>query len=96
MIDNVQLSYVRIAAKNIKPKETMKTTEKSNTETSSMDDERVLAEVNYNAMDTWLEPYIGMKLQVKKKGTTKVWFYMDYGNPKMEVHKIDRQIFNFC
>lgn len=51
----------------------------------------LLAEVNYSAVSTWLEPYIGFKFKIIKKGkkTTKVnW----WGTVKT----IGNNRFNFC
>ena len=41
--------------------------------------ETKFATVNYNAVGTWLEPYIGTSFKIIKKGVTKLWFEIDYG-----------------
>jgi len=52
----------------------------------------VFAVVNYNAVDTWLEPYIGSALKIIKKGVKVTWFEMNYG--KKVKRKIDSNCFN--
>jgi len=54
----------------------------------------VLAVVNYNAVDSWLEPYIGMRLNIIKRGIKVTWFEMDYG--KKVKRKFDSSCFNYC
>lgn len=48
---------------------------------------KITAKVNYGAIGTWLEPYIGFTFDVKKVGKTVIWFYMDNGKPKPDVEK---------
>lgn len=50
--------------------------------------EKLFAKVNYSAVDTWLEPYIGWEFEVKKVTRDNVYFYMDNGkgNPDLDVY----------
>lgn len=52
------------------------------------------AKVNYNAYDTWLEPYIGHEFKVKKHNKLSVWFWMDHGYSKDELHHYDAEYFD--
>jgi hypothetical protein len=54
----------------------------------------VLCEVNYNAYDTWLEPYIGWKFKVFRVTKRKVMFFMDGGNGKQLICSHHRHLFN--
>lgn len=56
--------------------------------------EPLLAVVNYNAVNTWLEPYIGHSFEIIKKGVKKTWFKIYYG--KLVVRKTDSSLFNYC
>jgi hypothetical protein len=38
------------------------------------------AKVNYNAIETWLEPYIGHEFEVYAKTKNYIWFWIDYGD----------------
>ena len=60
----------------------------------AMQYEPLLAVVNSSAIDTWLEPYIGHTFEIVKKGVKKVWFKINYG--KLEIRKIDSNLFNYC
>ncbi len=54
----------------------------------------VLCEVNYNAYDTWLEPYIGWKFKIFRATKRKVMFFMDGGNGKQLICSHHRHLFN--
>lgn len=53
----------------------------------------LLAEVNYSAVETVLEPWIGWVFPVVKRTKNKVWVERDYGVKK--VVKYDSSLFNF-
>ncbi len=53
----------------------------------------LLAVVNYSAVGTWLEPYIGLTVNVIKKGVKKTWFEINYGETKK--CKVDSNMFNY-
>ncbi len=65
-----------------------------NTTETAIGYEPVLAVVNYNAIDTWLEPYIGRTLKIIKRGVRITWFEMDYG--EIVKRKADSSLFNYC
>lgn len=50
--------------------------------------------VNYNAVGSWLEPYIGHKLRLIKRGVKVTWFEINYG--KLAKRKADSSFFNYC
>jgi len=53
----------------------------------------VLAVVNYNAVGSWLEPYIGHSLNLIKRGVKVTWFEINYG--KLVKRKADSIFFNY-
>lgn len=57
------------------------------------DANNVLAEVNYSAVETSLEPWIGWRFPVVKRTKNKVWVERDYGVKK--VVKYDSGLFDF-
>ena len=56
----------------------------------------LLCEVNYNAYDTWLEPYIGWSFKIFRVTKTKVLFFMDRGFGKKMICSHERCLFNLA
>ncbi|HAY3540799.1 hypothetical protein HZP95_08590 [Elizabethkingia anophelis] len=52
------------------------------------------AKVNYNAIDTWLEPYIGHEFEVVKVTRNLVYFKIDRGY-SICTEKHDKSNFNY-
>lgn len=52
------------------------------------------ATVNYNAYDTWLEPYIGWDFKVLKVTKNYLWFFMDYGWGKEQIICYKKSVFD--
>lgn len=52
------------------------------------------AKVNYNAYDTWLEPYIGWSFDVMKTTHHKVIFFMDGGHGKRIICSHQKRLFD--
>lgn len=51
-------------------------------------------EVNFNAYDTWLEPYIGWSFKVMRITKKKVLFFMDVGFGNTKICSHDKESFN--
>lgn len=51
------------------------------------------ATINNNAVGSWLEPYIGYKVDVVKISKDFLWFKWDSGNIQPSVEKHDRHLF---
>ena len=64
-----------------------------NTHVSQHSSNEMLAEVNFEATGTWLEPYIGWKFIVIKTSKNFVWFKKDKDS---KTDKYDRSCFDFC
>jgi hypothetical protein len=58
------------------------------------DANNVLAEVNYSAIDTWLEPYIGHKVEVVKTSKNLIWFKWNVGD-KYITKRYEKRCFDF-
>ena len=58
------------------------------------DANNVLCEVNYNAYDTWLEPYIGWHFKIMRVTKNKVLFFMDKGFGEKMICSHDKCLFN--
>lgn len=68
-------------------------TEDKNKDLTSNDAKPMLAEVNYSALGTSLEPYIGWRFPVVKRSKYRIWVERDYGVKR--VIKYDSSLFNF-
>lgn len=79
-----------VGRNNLKTLNMNKENLKNNTPT---DANNVLAEVNYSAVGTSLEPWIGWVFHVVKRTTNRVWVERDYG--VKTVVKYDSCLFNF-
>jgi hypothetical protein len=54
----------------------------------------VLVVVNYSAIGTWLEPWIGWKFEVVKTSKNLIWFKWDIGH-KFITERYDKRCFDF-
>lgn len=53
-----------------------------------------VAKVNYFAVDTWLEPYIGWKFEITRKNKSTVYFKMDMGEGTFKEENHDAKYFD--
>ena len=58
------------------------------------DANNVLVAVNYSAIGTWLEPWIGWKVEVVKTSKNLIWFKWDIGH-KFITKRYDKCCFDF-
>lgn len=56
----------------------------------------LLCEVNFNAYDTWLEPYIGWSFKIMRVTKNKVLFFMDKGFGEKMICSHDKRLFNLA
>lgn len=52
------------------------------------------AKVNYNAVGSWLEPYIGHEFQIYSVTNSIVIFWMNYENGEVSRMSEDRKLFD--
>ena len=50
----------------------------------------MVGKINDNAMDTWLEPYIGWEVKIIKTSKSFVWFKWDVGADKLVTKKYEK------
>jgi hypothetical protein len=70
-----------------------KSTNVEPTTNAQNDANTVLAEVNYSAIGTWLEPWIGWEVEVVKTSKNLIWFKWDIGH-KFITERYDKRCFN--
>jgi hypothetical protein len=52
------------------------------------------ATINYNAANTWLEPYIGYTIDIIKTSKYYIWFKWQTFNDGSATHKYKRKCFD--
>jgi hypothetical protein len=55
----------------------------------------VIATVNENAYDTWLDPYIGYKVEVARTTENNAFLVTDYGNDNFGEAKVPKEYLDF-
>ena len=53
------------------------------------------AKINYNAIGTWLEPYIGHVFDVHKKFSKSATILMDYGKSNLCKRRVDAELLTY-